>query len=145
MIPVRPALPVLRERSDRLLQFLTGQKEFWDYSVDKMEFVMYDKNVNKKKDQWCGHWPSVSFVDIWSLFCPYGLFLVLHTSGDCGIRSTAARWTWLQPLDQWYWSSWSKFTFRVKKSTILNHLLHDQILLVEARTWLAAHICLGWR
>lgn len=37
MIPVRPARPVLRERSDRLLSLLTGQKEFWNYSVDKME------------------------------------------------------------------------------------------------------------
>ena len=49
MIPVRPALPVLRERSDRFLQFLTGQEEFWDYGVDKIEFVMYDKSVNKKR------------------------------------------------------------------------------------------------
>lgn len=49
MIPVRPARPVLRERSDRLLQFLTGHKEFGDYSVDTLEFVMYDKNVNKKR------------------------------------------------------------------------------------------------
>lgn len=74
MIPVRPARPVLRERSDRFLQLLTGQEEFWNYGVDKMKFVMYDKNVNKKRPVMCGHWPSVSFRHLIVMFAHMGFF-----------------------------------------------------------------------
>lgn len=51
MIPVRPARPVLRERSDRLLQFLTGQEEFWNYSVDSFDLFMKIRNTLHFSDE----------------------------------------------------------------------------------------------
>ena len=55
MIPVRPARPVLRERSDRFLQFLTGSKKepvlYHTERVFVVVLVLIFYNANNTTDQ----------------------------------------------------------------------------------------------